>query len=460
MKRNNYIILFCILTTVLWSCETTFDDPNYSSGTANFTSYVSVGNSLTAGVQDGALYADGQLSSFPAQLAQQFAKTNGGAFKQPLLTGTNGMLGVSPAPSMANPLQTLPKRVLSIAVDCLGEAGLSPVLAATPNPANVDFYTTLIGSQGPFNNMGIPGIKSWDLTRESLGDPLMPTLANPFYTRIASVPGTSTAIDDALLVSPTFFTLWIGNNDVLGYATSGGAGKVDGLSPNDITSVATFEAAIDAVLLKLTANGAKGVILNIPNVTSIPYFTTIPYNGLELSATEAAGLTAAYAGTGISFSEGANAFIIEDTTTVLGFRKIKEGEFLLLTLPQDSIKCAGWGSSTPIPMEFVLDESEIMNISSYTSAYNSKLRSVANANGLAFADMNSYFKTFETGFVFNGVDYSTEFVSGGGFSLDGVHPSMRGYGIIANEVIRVINSKYNSTLPLIDVNDLPGIVFP
>ena len=43
------------------------------------------------------------------------------------------------------------------------------------------------------------------------------------------------------------------------------------------------------------------------------------------------------------------------------------------------------------------------------------------------------------------------------FSLDGVHPNARGYAVIANEIIKVINEHYNANLPLHYVNNFPGI---
>jgi len=44
--------------------------------------------------------------------------------------------------------------------------------------------------------------------------------------------------------------------------------------------------------------------------------------------------------------------------------------------------------------------------------------------------------------------------------LDGVHPTDRGYAIVANEFIKTINQKYGSSLPLVDVTVYKGIVFP
>ena len=51
-----------------------------TSGTANFSNYVAVGNSLTAGFSDAALFIDGQTASYPNMLATQFALAGGGNF--------------------------------------------------------------------------------------------------------------------------------------------------------------------------------------------------------------------------------------------------------------------------------------------------------------------------------------------------------------------------------------------
>src|SRR5690606_24882552 len=109
------------------------------------------------------------------------------------------------------------------------------------------------------------------------------------------------------------------------------------------------------------AGGAEGVLVNIPDVTAIPYFNTVPYNGLVLTRqTQADSLNAAYQGTGITFSPGPNPFIIQDISVPLtGRRAIRPGELILLTVPQDSIKCRGWGSIRPIPARYVLDAGEV-----------------------------------------------------------------------------------------------------
>ena len=65
-----------------------------------------------------------------------------------------------------------------------------------------------------------------------------------------------------------------------------------------------------------------------------------------------------------------------------------------------------------------------------------------------------------SGIQFDGVKYTATFVTGGAFSLDGVHLTGRGYGVIANEFIQAINKQYKSTLPVVNVNNYSGVKFP
>ena len=105
MKKFKY--LFFIAPFIFYSCyEDDFGvspiidevnapvtaDVTYTSGTADFSKFVSVGNSLTAGYSDGALFIDGQTNSFSNILAQQFALAGGGNFTQPLMNDNLGGL--------------------------------------------------------------------------------------------------------------------------------------------------------------------------------------------------------------------------------------------------------------------------------------------------------------------------------------------------------------------------------
>ena len=97
MKNNiKYIALFAA-AAVFVSCENEFDESVengevYEAGQADFSKFVSVGNSLTSGFADNALYIEGQQNSFPNIMAQQFELVGGGEFNQPLVNDNFGGL--------------------------------------------------------------------------------------------------------------------------------------------------------------------------------------------------------------------------------------------------------------------------------------------------------------------------------------------------------------------------------
>lgn len=427
-------IIYIMLIGFLYSCQPELDDYSISSGNADFTTYVSLGNSLTAGYADGSLYRSGQMNSFPSILARQFQKAGSGNFVQPLMEGEYGIL-----PG---------KRVLGYSTDCLGATSLAPVPAnGTPEAIAPVGYAV--------NNLGVPGAKSFHLIAPGYGDlaGVPAGLANPYYARFAS-SSVSTVVGDAINMNPTFYSLWIGNNDVLGYATSGGTG-------DSITGQNTFAYALNTILTAMNGTGAKGVIANIPDVTTIPFFTTVPYNSLVLSDQQQVdGLNAAYAQLGITFNLGPNGLIIADANAPGGLRQIKSTELVLLTVPQDSIKCAGWGSQIPIPDQYILTEYEINNIEAAVTGFNATISQLASQFGLAHVDMNARMNDLKDGLIYNGETFTSTFVTGNGFSLDGVHLTPKGYALVANYFIEAINQQFGSTLPIVSTLDYPAVELP
>jgi lysophospholipase L1-like esterase len=445
MNKYSYSLLFAAAALCLSACKPRLTPENYSKGELDFTRYVAVGNSLTAGYSDGTLYRSGQLAAYPGILSSSFSRFGPSDYKVPLLPGEAGW------PS--------PKFVLRGTLDCSGTPSLSPV----PYTDGSDTMGSAvnIAAGGPYNNLGVPGIKAMDYLNSFYG------LLNPYSRRFFSSPSP---LAELSRIQPTFFTLWIGNNDVLLYALSGGAGKSSGGSPfnfadqNSISGVDYFAAGVDSVLKRLMPAGstANGVVINIPDITSIPHFTTVPYNGLVLSRKgQVDSLNLAYQPTGITFSLGANGFLIQDNSVpVLKYRKAVAGEYILLTVPQDSIKCGGWGSRKPIPAQYVLDQYEVKAIKDATVVFNGILKSAARARGLAYVDINSYMASIGNGILYNGVTISTSFVTGSAFSLDGVHLTPRGNALVANEIIRTINAYYGASIQTVDVTAYPGVLFP
>lgn len=572
MRLNYKFLLTLSLSLAFIACEPEIDNiTSPERGKADFSTYVALGNSLTAGYADNALYLEAQENSYPAILAQQFEEVGGGTFTQPLVPAGNG----------ANSANSSGKLVLQI-------VGGSP--SPVPTPPGSGVFDKVTGS---FNNFGVPGAKAKHLLTPGYGS----DQGNPFFARFASSPAT-TIVADAASRNPTFFTLWIGNNDVLGYATSGGAGE-------SVTDQGEFNGAIDIIIaaLKDANNDIRGAIANIPDVTKIPYFTTVPYNGLVLDAEQAAKANASYkasivdapgklgdqvkvgvvttvatstavagevvfqqayakaiaegasseeaqviaaqfvvsdigqkavstlrdvllgdnvptelaeakaqvnhlianpearpaeltmainalleadelpeeltvaveaekesqigilkaAGFYPTFVEGPNAFVIVDTDphNPLGIRPMRKGELVLLSALAEG-QLTPETAALPKPDQYILDEAELATIETARTAFNNKLKSKAEAEGFALVDVAGFLdKVSKAPLFIDGKVYSSEFVTGNVFSLDGIHLTPAGAAIVANEFITSINAYYNATVPpVVNINNYNTVALP
>lgn len=487
----------------------------YTSGEADFSNYVALGNSLTAGFADNALYITGQENSYPNIMATQFALAGGGTFTQPLVNDNTGGL-------LAAGVQIQPNRLV-LSSDAEGNPSIPPVLlSGTPT---TDITNILSGN---FNNMGVPGARSFDLVFPGYGNAGNLPLANPYFARFASEPN-ATVIGDAVAQNPTFFSLWIGNNDILGYATGGGAGvdQTGNLDPStygggDITDPNVFASVYSQQVEALVSTGAQGVLVNLPDVTSIPFFTTVPSQAIPLDEITAAGLNAAFgayntqvlpglasfgiitpeeaAARQINFIAGANFVTMQDddltdisaiiqgppfnldpiTAGVLAtLRQATAADIVPLTaagilgtqdqatfdlltslgIPaEQAAQQSVNGVTVPLADQFVLSTAEQARITTAQTSYNATIEGLAGANGLALADAQSALQQVANGgTAFNGGVLTSDFVTGGAFSLDGVHPTPRGYALTANVLLEAINARYGSTIPGVDIGNFATV---
>ena len=497
MKKFYALLPFLGLFLIACEEDTVVPEPagpdpvEYTSGTADFSNYVAIGNSLTAGFSDNALFIDGQTASFPNMLASNFALAGGGSFDIPFMADNLGGMTLGGNQVAGNRL------ILSF-------------LGASPSPVPVEGQgSTEISNKlsGSYNNMGVPGAKSYELLAPGYGSVSGVAMgtANPYFARFSSSE-TATVIGDAAAQGATFFTLWAGANDILIYATGGGTGvdQAGNLDPstysrNDITDPNVFAGALDAMLQAMTANGAGGAIANLPDVTDIPYFTTVPHNPIPLDEATAAFLNSAEAygayNAGlaqlqqlnlitqeelekrtITFAAGeGNAVVIidEDLTDLTAFnpalinmRQATEEDLMVLTsrsfigtLADPNNPTSINGVAVPLADQWVLTPEEQATVKTALNSYNQTIAGLAAAYDLAFVDANALLNQLKTdGFQqADGSVVDATFATGGGFSLDGVHPAPRGYAIIANAFIEAINTKYNSNLPGVNPLDYTGL---
>ncbi|MEX0275365.1 MAG: G-D-S-L family lipolytic protein, partial [Flavobacteriaceae bacterium] len=356
-------------------------------------------------------------------------------------------------------------------------------------------------------------------------------LANPYYARMAT-SATASVMGDVMAQSPTFFSLWIGANDVLGYATSGGTGEDHNMTGNldaatyagnDITHAGVFAQVYGGLLQTLTSGGAEGIVANLPNVADAPFFTTVPHAPLDPTNPDFAPqipalnaqfgqLNQVFAALGvpersIEFSTtAASAVVIKDesltdlsaqitgalmaggadagTATILGLlygqaRQATADDLILLTasgaiatVDTDNVaylmglgldqatagQLSVTGLTLPMGDGMVLIPDEQTAISNAITAYNQTISNAATTFDLAFFDVNAFFTEVATnGYQAGSAFMTADLVTGGTFSLDGIHPSPRGNAVIANQMINAINAKYGSNLPTVNPVDYTGV---
>jgi hypothetical protein len=320
--------------------------------------------------------------------------------------------------------------------------------------------------------------------------------------------------------------------DVEAYATTGGVGtnQLGNLDPstysrNDLTDPDVFAYAYTTLVENLTANGAKGVVANIPNITSLPYFYIVPFDPLDptnpafssqiQSLNETFGmLNQVFAALGVPersivFStDAASAVVIEDetlqdlssqitaaligggldegTAQVFGLlygqaRQANENDLIMYTSAtiigevnsdaKDFLVSLGLDTATagqlsvngitfPLEDQWVLLPYEKQEVMEATVNFNEIIRTVADQYGLALVDINRIFdEVAATGVYFDEFYMTSDIITGGAVSLDGLHPTARGYAYLANQFLEAINSTYGSNLPPVKAVDYP-VLYP
>lgn len=456
MKKTITTLTLIPVLLVLLLAGCTLDAPDSPlgleapAGTEIFANYVSLGNSLTAGFMDGGLMMTGQLNSYPRLIAMQMgldvSPYNTG-FSQPYIAFPG--VGSSTPSDPANAAGVLFFNGSGVAI--VGETAQTAVpglLVAAAQPT-------------PYHNLGVPGATLHDvmnaydaytstpvgnsffnfINRESLfGNVEMPaTSVSPAYQ-------SASMFAQAVAKGPSLATVWIGNNDVLGAAMNAD------IATRPPTNVATFQTEYTALLQTLagglvqrTGFPATIVTANIPSITSIPYF--IPRATFETAI-----------GTALPDAAYAEADVAYVTFPTLSW--IQNPDNTGLQIPAGGPGNGGAGT---------LSTSEATTIAAAVAGYNQIIAGVTaavNASGYASCGMvdantlmstvtTDYGATAATHFMFlvgsMGVDAAADATL---FSLDGIHPNNRGYGVIANAFLAKISELTGEDLDPVDLGTL------
>src|SRR6267154_2846448 len=375
-----------------------------------FARYVSMGNSITAGFQSGGINDSTQQQSYAVLLAQAMHSP----FYSPLMNRPG-----CPPPYTNVFAQPTPTRV---------GGGTSTTCALRKIPANPPPY---------ISNTAVPGAEVEDIFNN------LDTASNA-NTLTQFFLGGLTQAQMMERAHPTFVSVWIGNNDVLGAATN----STNGGDSTKITSLANFQARYGALLDTVAAAGPEGaVLIGVANVTAIPFFSRgATYWAIKNGLVPGAAFPAA-------FTVSSNCAPI--ATGIPGAR----GDSVLVGFPYGAALLGAAQAGAPRNLDCadtvaqIVVPKELVKLVTAVTAYNAYISAQATTRGWAYLDPNAKlaalatdtaqvrpFPYFPQGNAGDTVAVRRPF--GRAFSLDAVHPSAATHRLLADTLRKVINAAY------------------
>ena len=229
-------------------------------------------------------------------------------------------------------------------------------------------------------------------------------------TEMVLFPELGSQIEIAERLAPTYTVCWIGSNDALGSILA-----FNQLDATQLTPVANFTASFTELVDRLEATGTKAVFSTIPDINDVGYLL----DGQDL----------------IRFLGSDHGLPAGSLTTLPAMMFVKLGleSPAILTNPN-----------------YVLDPTEQQTISQHVALLNNVIRSTVASKGMALADMQVLYEALTANPLdFLGVSLQTRYL-GGLSTLDGIHPSNIGHGIITFFFIHALNNTYGAGIPQVD----------
>lgn len=411
MKLSHLTASLALALPLLAGCRSDESlNPPEPAGGELFARYVAMGNSITAGFQSAGINDSTQRQSY----AVLFANAAGATFNIPSLQGR----GCAP-PFTNNVTQ---ERVGG------GDATTCDLRAATPAPP-------------PFiSNVAVPGSRVQELLT-NFGTPA--SSANALTTFIL---GGRTQIEAMQEVRPTFVSLWIGNNDVLGALTSG-------TNPGDpalVTPLATFQSQYGEVLDSIEATGAQAALISVADVAVIPFTSAgSTYWCLKMGVCP-----------GVPPAPFPPNFLVDNSCAPAAVNPAAVGDSTRIpwTIGVNRIATAAGDPGNTYTIDCTLDAevvtpSELANLAQAVSDFNAFISSEAGSRGWAYVDINPTLQAEVGGQIPLFPDISAALTGGSVgfgplFSLDGVHPSAAAHRLVADLLATEVNQTFETSVPV------------
>ena len=430
----------------------TTPSPTVGTTVSSTIKLVGVGDSLTAGEQSGGLYglAGGEANPLPngifpllpaPVLFPTVPPTQGNGWWALVWSQANGginplTVATSPLPLLATPLlgmlapsnQGLPTAFMT---PCTGANALaysaSTALQTRLNPATTP-YDVAIPGQTLHEALYQIAPETTCAATINVNNPNigLSTLDNAesatFYPVLGTFGAGFTQVQAAAALHAQYATVWLGSNDVLKYALSGGVLPA--------TDPAQFYNDILAVIRTLQASGAKVAVANLFDVLDSSYFT---------SAGEMQALL-----TELGVPVIAQPVYL--ATVPSGGYLTLTGFFKVLGAIEASAAPPALAAGDTIPGAFAAA------IQSYNTNYNTQIAAAATATGATLVDVHAVYATIYAGGGYPVSLHCCSTIYGGGLaSLDGLHPSNTGYAIIANTFIQTLDTAFGLTIPAVNI---------
>ena len=428
--RKIYLTGIFALFTV--GCRPGLEIPIPDPGVLDLASYIAVGDGYTAGISDALIsdssfisgwHPESQQYSYPALIARQFSLTGADRFSQPSLSenGT-GRLFIE---SVSEPL-------------CEFEES-SPVVLLQPGEIDWELSGSLIIP----DNLGMPGLSVSELstTFNEVSSPAWPLLGGKDLQSYTGLIRES---------KPKFFSLFMGLEEYISFALSSSQSSL----PGKMESIEQLSGLLEALV---EIPGSRGLVANMPDATAFPYFTRL--GNQFISVENCKGTSSPIF---ITSSDGKVSEADSDDRILMPARPYLGTEF-------NGAGPFGLVDSNPVPERWVMDQDEVQSFRASIRDYNAILDSLVrdiNLNSgyqkVAIVDLFSAFQELETGIIEDGIALTTEYLSGGIFSLDGLYLTSRGNAWLANEFINTINqvSAFGARIPPLDITSFQGVRYP
>lgn len=370
---------------------------------------IAFGGSLTAGFQNGGLFREGQQWAYPHLISRQI----GVPFAQPLFSKIKG----NGTGYFTSPPATLPSARKKVTNN----------LALTDTDGSLEPYTGT-----GLNNFAIPYFsKRMDQSSHLRADAL------PFMSRIRTGASGHSPLSQREWISSLdtrsdLFIFEAGFDDLV-HSIQNDGGGISGIAFESLDH--TDEMKMIGELVK---TGKKGLLLNVPDVLSLPYFQQ--YNRDRIKNYPVRLLVKRSTSVGpVNFDLETDLLLPCETAEKIVARELT-GTILL--------KDVEVISRDPYDNEFLVADPATFN--------RFKIERAARLYNLAIADLHEIYRQILGGSytTHDGVKIDPSWPAGNFFSTDGIYPTALGQAVIANECIRALNLHYSLSIPLIATKDI------